>query len=319
MLMTKDELMEVIKDNIKDYLPEHIANSCEVQIVEVTKNNDRVLKGFVFDRGENMPCPTFYIEDAYKHYLRGDTPQEIMEDLANAVEQSWDMKLPAIDMDMDYDNIKDHLGYQLVDAEHNRDRLNSCVNTKLGNDLAMIYYIEFEQEDGFARAVITNEMAESMGYDAEQIKKDAKVSMEKLHPPLLFSGREMAKKGPNSEIDNLLDYHDMVLDDKMYILTNEANRYGASSIMYDGLQEKLGNMVQGNYYVIPSSNVEVMIVPVKGGPDAREIINTIREANEIFVDPEQFLSNRLFMYDRGEKMLAEVKVPNRGRNVEWER
>lgn len=51
MQMTKDELMEVIKDNIKEYLPEHIANSCEVQIVEVAKNNDRVLKGFVFEIG----------------------------------------------------------------------------------------------------------------------------------------------------------------------------------------------------------------------------------------------------------------------------
>lgn len=319
MLMTKDELMEMIKDNIKEYLPEHIGNSCEVQIVEVTKNNDRVLKGFVFDRGENMPCPTIYIEDAYEHYLKGDSPQEIMENLANAVEQSWDIKLPIVDMDMSYDKIKDHLGYQLVDSEHNRDRLDSCVHTRLGNDLAMIYYVEFEHEDGFARAVITNEMAEAMGYDIEQLKKDAKASMEKLHPPLLFSGRNMAMNVLGGEMDNLLDYHDMILDDRMYILTNEANRYGASAIMYDGLQEKLGNMVQGNYYVIPSSNIEVMIVPIKGAPEARDILNTIREANETFVGPDEFLSNRLFMYDRGEKLLAEVKGPNRGRNVEWER
>lgn len=319
-MMTKDELLVMMQENIRDYLPEHIKDSCEVQIVEVAKNNDRVLKGFVFDRGENIPCPTFYIEDAYEHYLKGDTPEEIMQDLALAVEQSWDMEVPLTDISMEYDSIKDKLAFQLVDGCENKERLKTCVHTKLGNDLAMIYYIEMTQESSFMRAVISNDMAEEYNYDIKQLKADAHTNMEKMHPAQLFSPSsmmmEMMMEGHPT---NLLAVPEMVLDDRLYVLTNEKSIYGASTIMYDGIQEKLGNMFQGNYYVIPSSTQELMIVPANGGHDARELLGILKDANEKFVEPEEFLSNRLFMYDRGEKLLAEVKVPNRGRELEWER
>lgn len=316
--MTKDQLLTMMQENIKDYLPAEIRDSCSVEVVEVMKNNDTVYKGLVFDRGTNVPCPTFYIDEAYENYCEGYSPEEIMQDLAAAVEGSWEIKLPIEDINLDYESIKDKLAFQLVDAYENKERLKTCVHSQMGNDLAMIFYVEMMQEDGFMRAVITNEMADDFGYDIEQLKADAKTNMEKKHPPLLMSPTSMMVKMIEPDYSmNLLEKPDMELDEGLYVLTNDQRIYGSSAIMYDGIQEKLGNMAKGNYYVIPSSTQEVLIVPVKGGPTAREILSVLKEGNENLVSKDEFLSNRLFMYDRGEGLLAEVKVPNR--EVEMER
>ena len=146
----------------------------------------------------------------------------------------------------------------------------------------------------------------------------AKLNMEKKHPPLLLSPTSMMMKMIEPDCSmNLLEKPDMELDEGLYVLTNDQRIYGSSAIMYDGIQEKLGNMAKGNYYVFPSSTQEVLIVPVKGGPTAREILSVLKEGNENLVSKDEFLSNRLFMYDRGDGLLAEVKVPNR--EVEMER
>lgn len=316
--MTRDEFWKMIRDEIGDYLPDNIRNNCTVECTEVMKNNDNVLKGITFNRGDNVPCPTFYIEDAYAAYRAGESKEVILEDLAAGVEMAWEAPVPIAIFEAGYEEIKDKLTYQLVDVQHNQDRLKSCVHTKLNGDLALIYFISVEQPDGYMRALVTNDLVEIQGFDAEQLKQDAKVNMEKMYPPTLFSPpammMEMLMEGNPT---NLLEEKDVTLNDTMYVLSNKGSVQGASAIMYEDIQEQLGNMIGGNYYVIPSSTQEVMIVPVNGGPDAREILSILNSANEQFVSKEEFLSNRLFMYDRGEKLLAEVKVPNR--EVEMER
>lgn len=320
MSMNINELYEMMLENIRDYLPEHIRENCTVEPVQVLKNNDTMLNGITFNRGDSMPSPTFYMDGMYQEYLNGESPEQLMKDMAEMVEASWDFQLPLDFEDFTYEEVKEKFVYQLVDVEHNRERIKECVHEKVGNDLAMIFYIAVTKDDGYVRAVVTNDMVEMLGVNGQQIIADAKVNMEKLHPATLnCPGDMMMDILSGNKPRNLLDEPDMKLEDRMYALSNAECFMGASSIMYDGMQEKLGNMIQGNYYVIPSSITEVMIVPVKGAPDPREILDVIRDANERFCDSNEFLSNRLFMYDRGENTLAEVKVPNRGRNLERER
>ena len=320
MTMTKEELRELFKEKIGEYLPEHIRENCTVECVDVMKNNDTVLKGLTFNRGNGVPSPTFYIEDAYDPYLDGVPPEALMMELAENLEQSWDVELPMDFANVKYEEVKDKLVYQLVDVEHNRERLKECVNEKIGAELAMIFYVVVTQETGYMRAPVTDAMLELLEVDAEQLIADAKANMEKQFPAVLNCPADMMMDIMQmGKPRNLLEDPDLKLDERMYALSNTACFLGASSIMYEGMQEKLGNMIQGNYYVIPSSTMEVMIVPVNGAPEPREILDVIRDANERFCEPNDFLSNKLFMYDRGEKMLAEVKTPNRGRNLEWER
>jgi len=320
MTMTKEELRLMFQDKIGGYLPEHIRESCTVECVDVVKNNDIVMKGLTFNRGNGVPCPTFYIEDVYDHYLDGVPPEALMMELAENLEQSWDFELPMDFGNVKYEEVKDKLVYQLVDVEHNRERLKECVNEKVGSELAMVFYVVVTQEEGYMRAPVTDAMLELLEVDAEQFIADAKTNMEKQFPAVLNCPADMMKDIlENGQPKNLLEDPEVHLSDNMYALSNEGFFLGASAIMYEGMQEKLGNMIEGNYYVIPSSTMEVMIVPVKGAPEPREILDIIRTANEQFCDPGEFLSNKLFMYDRGEKMLAEVKAPNRGRNLEWER
>lgn len=320
MTMTKEELLVLFQEKIGDYLPEYIRNSCTVETVQVMKSNDTLLNGICFNRGEDIPGQTFYIERIYENYLNGESPEMLMEELARAVEGSWDFEVPLDFTVAKYEDVKDKLTFQLVDAQCNREMLKECVHEKMGNDLAMICYVAVQKDNGYMRALVSNNMMELLGVDSDQIIKDAKASMEKQFPAILNCPQDLLKDIMESGRPvNLLEQPDIKLENKLYALSNEGFFMGASSIMYEGIQEKLGNMFEGNYYVIPSSNMEVMLIPAKGAHDVSKLLEMLREGNETLVEPDEFLSNRLFMYDRGEKMLAEVTTPNRGRNLEWER
>lgn len=220
--MTKDEFLVMIQQNIGSYLPEHIREGCTVEIVEVMKTNNTIYKGLTFDRGDGVPCPTFYIDAAYDNYCEGVPANEIMEKLVEVLEEAWDVDLSVTDSDMEYDKIKDKLGFQLIDALENRERLKSCIHTKMGNDLAIVYHIELKQDDGFMRAVITNNLAHDMNYDVEQLKADAHNNMEKMHPATLLSSPSvMMKLLQNEEPVNLLEKEDFDADGVMYVLTNK--------------------------------------------------------------------------------------------------
>ena len=144
--------------------------------------------------------------------------------------------------------------------------------------------------------------------------------MERLHPAKLSDPVAlMSEMALGEKAANLLETEEAVLDDIAYVLTTDREQLGASALFYNGMMEKIGNMVGGNYYVIPSSVNEVMITPANNAPTPREMLSTIAKGNAIFTNKESFLSDRLFMYNRGNGLLAQVTVPNRGVKIEKER
>ena len=58
-----------------------------------------------------------------------------------------------------------------------------------------------------------------------------------------------------------------------------------------------------DYYVLPSSVHEVMIVPDDGGFDSGELEEMVREINATQVAPEEVLSDHIYYYNCGEGRL----------------
>ena len=84
-------------------------------------------------------------------------------------------------------------------------------------------------------------MLELLEVDAEQLISDAKANMEKQFPAVLNCPADMMKDiMETGHPRNLLEDPDTQLGDRMYALSNEGFFLGASSIMYEGMQEKLG-------------------------------------------------------------------------------
>ena len=65
----------------------------------------------------------------------------------------------------------------------------------------------------------------------------------------------------------------------MLILTNAGKTYGACCILYPKVLEQLAKRVDGDYYLIPSSVHEFILLPVDQGRSAEELKEMIVEVN----------------------------------------
>ena len=86
--------------------------------------------------------------------------------------------------------------------------------------------------------------------------------------------------------------------ESMYVLTNHIRSGGAAAILYPGRLETIGAYFKENYYILPSSIHEVIIIPESRALPKAEMECVIREVNETQVQAEEFLSNHAYYYDR---------------------
>ncbi len=85
-------------------------------------------------------------------------------------------------------------------------------------------------------------------------------------------------------------------DRMLYVVSVESGLHGAAAIAYPDFHDKVSEKVSGNFYVIPSSVNEVLIISDKAA-DARGLNDMIREVNSTMVSPEERLSDQCLHYD----------------------
>ena len=84
----------------------------------------------------------------------------------------------------------------------------------------------------------------------------------------------------------------------MYVLSNRIHSYGAAAILYSGRMEGIGMYLKSNYYVLPSSVHEVIVVPEKAAVEKEELSAMVAEINRTQVEAEEVLSDHAYYYDR---------------------
>ena len=90
------------------------------------------------------------------------------------------------------------------------------------------------------------------------------------------------------------------------ILTNVHQLHGAACILYDHVLELIGTELQENYYVIPSSTHEVLILQESTAKHCPSLSDMIQEVNATTVDMEDVLADHPYYYDRSSKVLTSV-------------
>ena len=82
----------------------------------------------------------------------------------------------------------------------------------------------------------------------------------------------------------------------MTVLTTRDQVNGAGVIFCDNVLRKIRDKV-GDFYILPSSVHEVIIVPVSGDIERDELEAMVKVVNRDEVAPEDRLADRVFLYD----------------------
>lgn len=305
-MLSKRDFMDAVKRNIENFLPDDVYENVEISETVVVKMNDQKLHGLVIREKGSDAAPTFYMDDMFERYSQGEDLGSLMTELANQYSFAKDMPKPP-EVDLSWDNVKDKLTVRLLEKKRNREFLSTMPYVSVGHGLAIIADINMgEDRGGDWRIAINNNVLESLGVDKERLFSDAMSNAKIYDPPTLV---DMTNALFSQEKNNLLDREEPIAPEDlggMYVLTNSTGSLGAAALFYPDVKEKAAELMGSDYYILPSSVHEVILVPDNPSIDAKDLCKMVKEANRTVVEEKDILSDNVYHYSREDRRLDKV-------------
>ena len=167
-------------------------------------------------------------------------------------------------------------------------------------DLAIVFYLLLEMDEHQmqqATMLIKKEQLEWWNTSTEDLYQNAMLNTEKLLPYELTNMYALLTEMLG--VEEIEDH--LTAEESMYVLTNQKRRDGAAAVLYPGRLEMLALYLKENFYILPSSVHEMIILPESGALPKEELNAVIQEINGSQVNAEEYLSDHAYYYDRVRK------------------
>ena len=320
-MMTQSEFNQTISVQIRDYLPEEYGDAA-VNLTTQVKQNDVEKTGLSIRMPGETVSPIIYLEPYYKMYTDGKPIEEVFRSIAEIRITSIDERMQGLDpgLFMDYSYMKDKLQMRLFDTEKNEKKLDGLVHYSFG-DLSAAYSVVLgESRSGTMSMMVTPEIFRQWGISKLELHQDAMAADQRRVPILsdLYGMSESIFTG-QKPVNYLAEPEQAAeLDMPMLVLTNGSGCYGASLIVNPDLQEKIAGILEDDFYVLPSSVHEVIILAAHGGHGMRaaDLNMMVRQINETEVSPEDRLSDKVQYYSRSARTLMNAAEYERSHDRE---
>ncbi|MCI7812644.1 MAG: DUF5688 family protein [Lachnospiraceae bacterium] len=302
------EYREFIEE-VKGQLKELAGGELRIKVQRVQKNNGVCLDGIsIWREGENV-SPTIYLDPFYENYQKGESVSEIVSQILETYERYRIEKPVDPKFFCDFSNIRERIMCKVINYEKNCEFLKQIPHLRY-LDLAVVFYCVVQDERiGRGTILIHNNHLKFWNVTIKEIAEIAKRNTIRKCPHELLNMIEVITQGMSDE-DEKIFVQDMTEQEEermpMYVLTNGEKNLGAVCVVYDSILEDVGKALGEDYYVLPSSIHECIIVPKREGIDPSELKAIVREVNETQVQPEEVLSDEIYQYERRYHRLSMV-------------
>lgn len=254
--------------------------------------------------------------EIYERYDRGmsyDTlVREVAEKADRALHDRPDFNLEAL---QDYDQMKEKLSMEVVSAERNADLLEKVPHKNM-EDMAVVYRFVLDTDsEGRGSILVTNQLMDNYGITAEQLHADALQYAPVMRPAVIQTMAEtlLEMMGPEAK-----DMIPVLPDDPLFVATVPDKIQGAGVLAYQDFMDQAAERVGGDFFILPSSIHEVLLVRDDGTFDINHLEDMVKQVNETEVAPEDLLTDSVYHYDSKEKIFElaekyEERVANRKR------
>ncbi len=284
---------------VQKQMQERLGDTMEVKLHQVMKNNSICLDALSISEKGSKIAPTVYLNDFYEAHREGES----IPDLVTRLAAIYETCRPRIQFDpsfyADYERVKDRLVFRLISREKNRELLEQ-VPYRPFLDLAAVVYYSFESENmGLGCITVYESHRKKWDISEEELFETARENTMRLQPEELLSMDMILQKVRESrpEIHVPPAREDAVPGEQpMYVLTNKNNYYGAAVLLYDSVLQNVAEKLKGDFWVLPSSVHECIVVPAGFTGKREELQKMVREVNRTEVAPEDFLSDEVYFY-----------------------
>lgn len=296
-MKTYQEFLEYVKENILSVMPPDYSGA-SVEITKVPKDNNMILDAMYIRKDKMSPSPMIYLEQYYERITDAEDEKDVLHEIAS--DYIGGMKYYAHLMEFDpsqWENVRGKVGYYILNAGMNSERLKDKVYKTVG-EFAKTYMIVMNSDSsGFNFSLITGYLLEEWGISMEELDETAEMNMSVKFPPVLVSmGEDLKRKQSGRPATNYLSPGRKLKEDMMYVLSNRRRLHGASVLLYPGILKNVRNILGKDFYVIPFSTEEIVIVPKKSDIRGAVLEEILREDNDRKMK-NYVMSNYIYEYD----------------------
>lgn len=289
MSMDVQMFYETLKDEVS------AITGKEYTLGSVTKVNDTSYVS-LHEVGEGV-VPMVYLNDFYYENITHEEISKLAEKLVREVLNT------AQEVDFDITSLQDfnwavsRLVFSVVNTAKNTVTIQDTPHRSF-LDLTIQYRIEISQdvETGCnASILVHNSLLETWGVTEATLYHRALFNTPK-YLGVVFDDMVNVMRSLLQSKDLSPELMPDGMRGGMYVLTNKVKSRGSAliacpNVLYD-IYVELGE----NFYILPSSLHELIIIPVSGAVDADNLQTIVKDVNTTTLGPDEYLSDSVYLY-----------------------
>jgi hypothetical protein len=239
--------------------------------------------------------PCIHMEEQYEYYKLVENNMELtIERILTQLKEHTllqDFDLSTFDA---WDLAKQHIYGKLINTKENGRQLVNIPNRNF-LDLSLVYYfrVPLESKEGhYAVIQIDNRRMQSWDVDEDTLYR---VAMENMDAFQLFNMQDYLMEALDTVGNDIIDTKDKL---PLYVLTNESRRYGAAEILNPDALRHMVDLLKDDFWILPSSIHEFIIIPVHFGHEAAELERMVEQVNNTQLPLNEILSFHVYRYSR---------------------
>ncbi len=284
------------KKNIIQAITAELGSAYRVALQDIIKNNDTHLDGLTILSENTNIAPTIYLNHYYDQYLSGKSLSVICEDILHSYRKHAPKDSIDISFFTEYEKVKSRIIFKLVNYDRNRELLTKVPHIRY-LDLAIIFNCFVEaSDDGYATILIYHHHMSYWNISTEQLYALAMQNTPKL---LHYHLQNMADVITDLFGDGLNSLScDSLQSLPMYVLSNNTKLHGSGCILYEDLLPAIAQKIDSDFYIIPSSIHEVLLIPVKHAASYEELTIMVRDINSNELSSDEILSDHVYFFSQ---------------------
>ena len=283
---------------VKQFLAELQLNmesqGVELHHQDFIKNNGVVKDGVSVRYPDSNVAPTVYLDDLYGMHKDGYSVSELVDSTMANLERCKGMtpEMPVLTAE----SARENLYCVVLNTADNEEMLRNVPHEKL-EDLSVVARFRVGQDGSF---LVTNDICKTLQMTAEEVLEAAHANTERAQYKCQSMGevlRElMIHDGiPEVNADELIQMQGEQCP--MWILSNESRVDGAVAITSQETLKAAHEKLGGDFYILPSSRHETILVPQSMVSDVEDLKKMVREVNATEVSRVDKLSDSVYFFN----------------------
>ena len=293
-MLKYDEFKEMLINRIKDYVPEKY-KAYDIEVTKVNKINESLDALCLINKNKKVnTSPVVYIDNMYNYYTSCKNIDMVLKKAADIITEGFNMVTDKYVYDK---NIKDNIVLVLINAQANKELLKTIPHIRF-LDLAFVFrWIITKNEYGFSGSIINNSLAKNIDLDTDEMFELAKANTMRLLPPKVITLKNALKamNAPKNLLDNTPEY-------PVFVLSNIYCVEAAAYIAFDDILSETKNKLNENFYILPSSINEALIIP-ESFVTPEFVREMVWDVNNTVISKTDKLSDSIYFYDGDVKIM----------------